>query len=111
MSKFTWTDDIDLSTIPDDVLLSESGRRQSARRKKRRGTGSSWSHARRMAYEKRRMRNAVYECDICCCYHPWVFDGDCRDDDNRYISVEEFADSTGINTCDVVVYSMEDRNA
>lgn len=25
-----------------------------------------------------------YECGICNCYHPAEWDGDCRDDDNRY---------------------------
>lgn len=32
-----WTPDIDLSTVPDEVILSEAGRRQNARRKARGG--------------------------------------------------------------------------
>ena len=27
-----------------------------------------------------------YECGICSCLHPWDWDGDCRDDANRYLS-------------------------
>ena len=31
----------------------------------------------------------IYKCS-CGAYHPWAFDGDCRDDDNRYTSPEEY---------------------
>lgn len=29
-------------------------------------------------------RPAYYECGICGCYHPREWDGDCRDDENRF---------------------------
>ena len=30
----------------------------------------------------------LYECGICECYHQWGFDGDCRDDANRFANEE-----------------------
>lgn len=37
-------------------------------------------------------KNAVlYACGICECYHPWEFNGDCRDNANRYGSPEAYA--------------------
>jgi len=29
-----------------------------------------------------------YECGCCDCYHPIDWDGDCRDDDNRFAADE-----------------------
>lgn len=45
----------------------------------------------------------LYECGICSCYHPWGFDGDCRDDNNRYGAPEDYEAkySLGIGTCQV----------
>lgn len=40
-----------------------------------------------------------YECGICDCYHPWEWDGDCRDDANRLHEIPDDAD----------LRSMEDR--
>lgn len=40
-----------------------------------------------------------YECGICGAYHPWEWDGDCRDDANRLQEVPDYAE----------VRSMEDR--
>jgi hypothetical protein len=34
----------------------------------------------------------LVECPICCCFHPQSFDGDCRDDDNRFPPPEDQAD-------------------
>lgn len=31
-----------------------------------------------------------YECGICSCYHPADWDGDCRDDANRYADADDF---------------------
>lgn len=31
-----------------------------------------------------------YECGICGCYHPADWDGDCRDDSNRFPDAECF---------------------
>ena len=45
----------------------------------------------------------LYECDICSCYHPWTFNGDCRDDANRFGTPEDYEAkySLGIGTCEV----------
>lgn len=29
-----------------------------------------------------------YECGICGCWHPWDWNGDCRDDKNRFTADE-----------------------
>lgn len=51
----------------------------------------------------------VYECGICSCYHPWDWDGDCRDDDNRIVDLEPLEAAFGINN--VIVRSWEERMA
>lgn len=53
----------------------------------------------------------IYECGICSCYHPWEFDGDCRDDANRINDADEYAASKGIKGHELVVRSWEDRQA
>jgi len=37
-------------------------------------------------------------CDSCNCYHFYDFDGDCRDDENRFASHEDAADRCGVDT-------------
>lgn len=32
----------------------------------------------------------LFGCGICDMLHPWGFKGDCRDDANRYVSVEDY---------------------
>ena len=51
----------------------------------------------------------LYECGICDCYHPWDWDGDCRDDANRFDSPECYAAKMGIDPLSVEVLSMEER--
>lgn len=34
------------------------------------------------------MENKFYECGCCGCYHPVNWDGDCRDDENRFAADE-----------------------
>jgi hypothetical protein len=51
----------------------------------------------------------IYECGICGAYHPWNFDGDCRDDQNRIADPDEYAKQLGVP--DVEVRSMDDRVA
>jgi len=51
----------------------------------------------------------MYECGICECYHPWEFDGDCRDDANRFGDPEVYAEKLGINQDNIEVLSMQDR--
>lgn len=34
----------------------------------------------------------IYECGICGAFHYVEWNGDCRDDENRFNSLEDFAD-------------------
>ena len=46
-----------------------------------------WAQARALgvlAPEPEKSRPEFYECGICSCYHPANWDGDCRDDANRF---------------------------
>ncbi len=51
----------------------------------------------------------LYECGICDCYHPWEWDGDCREDANRFDGPEDYAAHLGISEYDVDVSSMDER--
>lgn len=51
----------------------------------------------------------IYECGICSCYHRWSWNGDCREDKNRYNSPEEYAAQAGLRASDIEVMSWEDR--
>jgi len=55
------------------------------------------------------MKTKIYECGICGCYHPWEWDGDCRDDANRIASPEEYAKQLGVDPWAIEVMSMDDR--
>lgn len=48
-------------------------------------------------------RHIIYACEICGCYHPWEWNGDCRDDTNRFDSPEDYAELHGITQFDVEV--------
>jgi hypothetical protein len=51
----------------------------------------------------------LYECGICSCYHPWDWDGDCRDDASRYGTPEDYIDKFGIDPFRLEVRSMQER--
>ena len=58
----------------------------------------------------------IYECGICSCYHPWDWDGDCRDDANRYATPEDYMEAQGITEfqggkLNLEVRSMDERVA
>lgn len=53
----------------------------------------------------------IYECEICSAYHPWDWQGDCRDDTNRFASPEEYAESLGLQSTQIDIRSMDDRVA
>lgn len=55
------------------------------------------------------METILYECGICNCYHPWDWNGDCRNDENRINSPKEFAEKIGVNPLDIDVRTMEER--
>lgn len=55
------------------------------------------------------MKHILYECGICSCYHPWNWDGDCRDNCNRWNSPEEYAEAIGVSANEIEVRSMDER--
>ena len=50
----------------------------------------------------------IYECGICDQCHPWEWDGDCRDDANRF-SVDEYLEREGLTDGNIEVRSMNER--
>jgi len=48
----------------------------------------------------------IYKCS-CGKYHPWSFDGDCRDDENRYNSPEEYAEENDLDPDDIEVRAID----
>ena len=50
----------------------------------------------------------IYECGICSCYHPWSWNGDCRDDVNRFFP-DEYAPFLGIDEFNLDIRDMTDR--
>jgi hypothetical protein len=42
-------------------------------------------------------KEIIYQCEICECYHPWDWNGDCRDNANRYDSPEQYAETNLID--------------
>lgn len=62
--------------------------------------------------EIRRLANhTLYDCEICGSYHPWNWDGDCRDDDNRYAGTDDYAERHGVSEFEIEVRSMDERLA
>jgi hypothetical protein len=51
----------------------------------------------------------LYECGICNCLHPWDWNGDCRDDANRFGDEIDYADAKKIGVYCIEVLSIEDR--
>jgi epoxyqueuosine reductase QueG len=51
----------------------------------------------------------LYVCDICGAWHPWNWDGDCRDDANRYGDPQEYAEKLGISEFDLRLFTMQER--
>jgi hypothetical protein len=52
------------------------------------------------------MNFVFYECGICGHYHPWEWNGDCREDPDRISDPDKYADEHGIW---VIVRSWIDR--
>ena len=52
--------------------------------------------------------NWIYECGGCGCYHPWEWQGDCRDDANRFGAPEDY-EAKFPQHAPVEVRSMDDR--
>lgn len=51
----------------------------------------------------------LYECGCCGCYHPWSWDGDCRDDANRYAGPDEYAEIFHTPEEDIQIRTMCER--
>ena len=51
----------------------------------------------------------LYECGICNHVHPWDWDGDCREDANRFAGYSDYTERTGIPENRIEVRSWEDR--
>jgi hypothetical protein len=50
-----------------------------------------------------KVKMQLIECGCCCCFHPVGFDGDCREDANRYADAEDFAERNGVSAFDIEV--------
>lgn len=48
-----------------------------------------------MSFLTAQPQHILYECGICSALHPWDWAGDCRDDEARYGSVEDYCERTG----------------
>lgn len=51
----------------------------------------------------------IYRCGICECCHPWNWNGDCREDANRYADAEDFAARNRVPVSEVEEREWEDR--
>lgn len=58
-------------------------------------------------------QHRLYECGICDSLHPWEWDGDCREDRNRYADEAEYCERNGLDIPlhEIEVFSWEDRQA
>src|SRR5437879_4408702 len=45
----------------------------------------------------------LFECGSCGAYHPVDFEGDCRDDANRYGGPEDYAERNNVNIADIEI--------
>jgi hypothetical protein len=56
-----------------------------------------------------KLPHVLYECGICDSLHPWAWNGDCREDANRYAGVGDYAEKHKIDMFAVTVVSWEER--
>ena len=54
------------------------------------------------------METIIYECSSCGAYHPWSFDGDCQDDNNKYGGPQDYAERNDLESDDIEVGTIED---
>ena len=50
----------------------------------------------------------IYECGICSCYHRWDWNGDCREDAERFFP-DEYAERIGVEEWTLDIRDMDDR--
>jgi hypothetical protein len=60
---------------------------------------------------KPKPKHELYECGICNELHPWNWDGDCREDANRFSSADDYAARNDLTVDDVEVFSWAERLA
>lgn len=53
--------------------------------------------------------HTLYECGCCDSLHPWTFNGDSREDSNRYANVSDYAERNKIEESKINVLSADDR--
>ncbi len=53
--------------------------------------------------------HVLYECGICSSLHPWNWNGDCREDENRYGDEQDYAEKFNVAKFDIEVRSMDER--
>lgn len=53
--------------------------------------------------------HTIYECGICGSCHRWEFDGDCREDSERFGTSEDYAKQYNMQDQNVTVMSWQDR--
>jgi hypothetical protein len=54
--------------------------------------------------------NILVECGCCSCYHRDDFEGDCREDSERFASPEDFEERTGLECEDVVTLEGQEQD-
>ena len=55
------------------------------------------------------MEYVLYDCDICGGTHEWGYNGDCRNNSERYVDAEDYAARRKVNIKDIEVRDMEER--
>jgi len=55
------------------------------------------------------IKHTIYHCGICDQYHPWLFNGDCRDNANRFADPEHYAERKRVSIYRVVEMDMHAR--
>ena len=53
-------------------------------------------------------KTTIYECGICDCFHPWDWNGDCREDDNRF-AADEYAARIGVPESELDIRTWDER--
>lgn len=51
----------------------------------------------------------IYECGICGGLHKWDWNGDCREDTNRYAAAEDYMEREHVTEWDLCIRSWEER--
>lgn len=58
--------------------------------------------------QQHNMEAVYYQCGICGCLHPWEWNGDCRENANRF-TLDQLEDMYGDDYWHLDIRSMEER--